>query len=222
MIFTQDEAYNSIVAEFTKGNQKATPLFNEIGMRGVISDDFDLLGESEMTLADYVSKRFKSFQNIDGNIRKVNSLTIKDAEIAAVEKYKTENPPAVLSSTGEGEGDEKYKSLEERIAAFEKAKADDERIAKISEKRKSIIAAAKELGVTDIDYVKDLVSEMTVSEDTDVSEKADRCLKLWNKNNATVPLGGAAGGGAGGKGGTEDFSDIKKLVADKKERESKF
>ena len=47
----------------------------------------------------------------------------------------------------------------------------------------------KEKGITDDDWSRDILEQISISEDMDVDSKADSLLKLYNKTQAAPPHG---------------------------------
>ena len=208
MKFTEEQAYNELVAELKK--KEANPLINKRGIQDIINDDFLLLGESEIELSDYVAKRINSVKSLDGNIRKVAKTQIEDFKKA----LETNGIPP---KNGDVKVDDVTKALQEKLSAIEEKLAQAEKKTLLSEKRKSLKSEMETLGIKDKDWIGDLLSIVTITENTDVKQDAEKYLKMYNKQKSVIR--NVQTPGTTGQGNVEKtmFDDI---IADcKKKRE---
>jgi hypothetical protein len=90
---------------------------------------------------------------------------------------------------------------------------------KLSDKRNELLSACKEKGIKDDEWLNSFISEVNITEELNVSEKADSWLKLYNKSKAHVE---PAPTPLPPNGGKIDSIDSLKRAAEmaKKQRES--
>lgn len=180
MKFTEEEAYNELVAELKK--KEANPLINKRGIQDIIKDDFLLLGESEIELSDYVAKRINSVKSVDGNIRKVAKTTIEDYKKTLEQELKVE-PSAEPKAN---EPNDALKAMQEQLAAMQAKFEQAEKQNVLASKTKNLKAKMEELGIKDKEWTNDFLSEVNIDGIEDIEAKAQSYLKIYNKQRANI------------------------------------
>ena len=109
-----------------------------------------------------------------------------------------------------------------RLEELENREAERDKEAKMSQKKKDLLKAMKEKGIKDEQWSKDLVAEISLTEDFDVEAKADSYLKLYNKSQAaSAGDNGATPAGTSNSGGNREahrFDYLKKDFEREQER----
>ena len=146
MKFTEQEAYNELVAELKK--KEANPLINERAIKDVIKDDFVLIKDSEIELVDYVKQRFNSIKSIDGNVRKVAATQI--AEMKKNEEKKLEDETNKKKEIIENE---EVSALKKQLDELSQKIIDAENQKKLIDKKSNLINKLKEVGIDNFNVI---------------------------------------------------------------------
>lgn len=192
MKFTKEQAIEEI-------NAKIEAKDKDLDLSRTISESVEnalrIVGENdEMELSAFVDLAMPLVNTAAGLAHKnaVTATKTLQEKIAELEKKvpKVEPPK-------KDEPSDEMKALLERIDRLEKDKADADKAAKITAKRGEIKAAIVKAGVDDNDWVDTLLKEVSVSEDTDVEQKAKDYVSLYQKQHTvkTSITPRAAGGG---------------------------
>lgn len=200
MKFTKDDARKELSSQMTAKGEKLN--LSERSLNEQLDALIPLVANEEMELADFVTKVMPFFKTADANVRNDVSAGIND--------YKKQNPPKKVEPTQEPTPSEN--PLEKRLADLEAKLAKSESDAKVLAIKADIAAKLKEKGVTNDDWAKSLLNEVTISEDVDVDAKVDSLLGLYNKMMAHVPPS-ATPGQAGGGNPNKDLEDAIKEAA---------
>lgn len=187
MKFTKEEAFESLKGILTN-NGKKTLRMSEKSINKQLETLIPLIANDDMELSDFVSKVKDSFSVMNSNAEKDNSDFVKQWEKDHPQhqdpKPKTDgNNPDGNGGSGQNDAMER---MMKRLEELEKRENEREKEAKISAKRSELLKAMKDKGIKDEQWCKDLVSEISLSEDTDVDAKADSFLKLYNKSKASA------------------------------------
>lgn len=179
MKFTKEEAFESLKGILTNGGKK-TLRMSEKSINKQLETLIPLIANDDMELSDFVSKVKDSFSVMNSNAEKDNSDFVKQWE----KDHPQVNPEPPKSD--DPQPDDAMSKWMQRLEELEKKEAMREKEAKISAKRSELMKAMKDKGIKDEQWCKDLVSEISLSEDTDVDAKADSFLKLYNKSKANT------------------------------------
>lgn len=220
MKFTKEEAFEKLKAHLTNSGRK-TLRMSERSLEGHIEDLMSLIANDETELDDF-------FEKAKGFVERANSNAEKDRS-DFIKEWKKDNPsPAKKTDAQDSQdpdkgdkGDDAMSQMMKRLEELEKKNAARDMETKISAKRDELLNAMKEKGIKDEQWSKDLVSEISISEDLDVAAKADSFLKLYNRQQAKVPKGWTPGSPSGTSDSKNLFDDVKKLKQQRDEAQKK-
>lgn len=185
MKFTKEEAFESLKGILTN-NGKKTLRMSERSLKNQTEILFDLLDkyDKEMELSAFTQNVSALLGSTNSNVEKDTSDKIKEY----VKQWEKDHPQANPEppKSDDPKPDDAMSKWMQRLEELEKKEAMREKEAKISAKRSELLKAMKDKGIKDEQWCKDLVSEISLSEDTDVDAKADSFLKLYNKSKANT------------------------------------
>ena len=182
--FTKEEAIKALEAKIPT-KDKDLDLGRTISE--AVDNSIELIGEdSEMELNDFVEKVFKQVKTSIGLTHSENSKVATKMQSQIDELQKKVNGKTQQTDDGTGEDDDpKFKSLRDELDTIKKRFADEDRQKSIAEKRSAIIHKMAE-SIPDKDWINDYMSQITVTEDTDVDAKANDSVAFYNKTQANV------------------------------------
>lgn len=178
MKFTKEEAFESLKGILTN-NGKKTLRMSEKSINRQLESLMPLIANEEMELKDFVDKVKDTFSVMNSNAEKDNSDFVKQWE----KDHPQVNPEPPKADEPKKDDDAMAKMLK-RLEELENREAERDKEAKMSQKKKDLLKAMKEKGIKDEQWSKDLVAEISLTEDFDVEAKADSYLKLYNKSQA--------------------------------------
>ena len=212
MKFTQDEALEKLKGILTNGGKKPLRMSEQSIVRQ-LETLTPLLADDETGLDDFIGKVKASFEVMNSNAESDNS--------AFVRKWKAEHPeapegkdgkPAAASAAADGKNDG-LKELLDRVQELERRNKEVETEKTLSQKRREIKRKLKEKGVESDEWCDMILSEIQIGEDTDSDTKADSLVKLYNKQQSTIPFNVGPLGASGKQGDMKTiFDDIKPIV----------
>lgn len=215
MKFTKEEAFESLKGILTN-NGKKTLRMSEKSINRQLESLMPLIANEEMELKDFVDKVKDTFSVMNSNAEKDNSDFVKQWE-----KDHPQVNPVPPKADGPKPDDAMAKMLK-RLEELESREAERDKEAKMSQKKKDLLKAMKEKGIKDEQWSKDLVAEISLTEDFDVEAKADSYLKLYNKSQAaSAGDNGATPAGTSNSGGNREahrFDYLKKDFEREQER----
>jgi len=186
-----------------------------------VDNSIELIGEnSEMELKDFVEKVFKQVKTSIGLTHSENSKVANkmQSQIDELQKKVNEKDPKPdgkgddVDPKPDGKGDDvdpKVKALQEELDNIKKRFEDEDKKKSIAEKRAAIIAKMAE-SIKDKDWINDYMSQITVTEETDVDAKAQDYVAFYNKTQANVVKRSTT---PKQTGGDETQNDVKNVVA---------
>lgn len=177
MKFTKEEAFESLKGILTN-NGKKTLRMSEKSINRQLESLMPLIANEEMELKDFVDKVKDTFSVMNSNAEKDNSDFVKQWE----KDHPQVNPEP--QKPNEPQPDDAMAKMLKRLEELENREAERDKEAKMSQKKKDLLKAMKEKGIKDEQWSKDLVAEISLTEDFDVEAKADSYLKLYNKSQA--------------------------------------
>ena len=195
MKFTKEEAFESLKGILTNNGKKPLRM-SEKSVNRQLESLIPLIANDDMELNDFVAKVKDTFSVMNSNAEKDNSDFVKQWE----KDHPQVNPEPPKPNEPAPDDDmakmlKRLEELENREAAREKEKV-------IFDKKRDLLKAMKEKGIKDDQWAKDLVAEISLTEDFDIEAKADSYLKLYNKSqaasaggNGATPEGTSKGGG---------------------------
>lgn len=204
MKFTKEQAIEKIKANYEAKGEKSNL---DRTIKEQVEHLLEVLGEeSEVELDDFLAKATPFVETAAGLYRKVAA--------DAVNAYKEKHPePSPKPEPKQDDDDDDEKSeLEKRLEALEAELNASKKAKKVEEVKTSLLAKMKELGIDD-EWSNNFVSEISISEDLNVDEKANSFLKLYNKSKSShAPATPKAAGGGGGenKGALDDVAEFVK------------
>lgn len=215
MKFTKEEAFESLKGILTN-NGKKTLRMSEKSINRQLESLMPLIANEEMELKDFVDKVKDTFSVMNSNAEKDNSDFVKQWE----KDHPQVNPEPPKPS--EPQPDDAMAKMLKRLEELENREAARDKEAKMSQKKKDLLKAMKEKGIKDEQWSKDLVAEISLTEDFDVEAKADSYLKLYNKSQAaSAGDNGATPAGTSNSGGNKEahrFDYLKKDFEREQER----
>lgn len=215
MKFTKEEAFESLKGILTN-NGKKTLRMSEKSINRQLESLMPLIANEEMELKDFVDKVKDTFSVMNSNAEKDNSDFVKQWE----KDHPQVNPEP--QKPNEPKEDDAMAKMLKRLEELESREAARDKEAKISQKKKDLLKAMKEKGIKDEQWSKDLVAEISLTEDFDVESKADSYLKLYNKSQAaSAGDNGATPAGTSNSGGNKEahrFDYLKKDFEREQER----
>lgn len=216
MKFTKEEAFESLKGILTN-NGKKTLRMSEKSINRQLESLMPLIANEEMELKDFVDKVKDTFSVMNSNAEKDNSDFVKQWE----KDHPQVNPEPQKPNEPKKDDDAMAKMLK-RLEELESREAARDKEAKMSQKKKDLLKAMKEKGIKDEQWSKDLVAEISLTEDFDVEAKADSYLKLYNKSQAaSAGDNGATPAGTSNSGGNKEahrFDYLKKDFEREQER----
>lgn len=216
MKFTKEEAFESLKGILTN-NGKKTLRMSEKSINRQLESLMPLIANEEMELKDFVDKVKDTFSVMNSNAEKDNSDFVKQWE----KDHPQVNPEPPKADEPKKDDDAMAKMLK-RLEELENREAERDKEAKMSQKKKDLLKAMKEKGIKDEQWSKDLVAEISLTEDFDVEAKADSYLKLYNKSQAaSAGDNGATPAGTSNSGGNREahrFDYLKKDFEREQER----
>lgn len=215
MKFTKEEAFESLKGILTN-NGKKTLRMSEKSINRQLESLMPLIANEEMELKDFVDKVKDTFSVMNSNAEKDNSDFVKQWE----KDHPQVNPEPPKPS--EPQPDDAMAKMLKRLEELENREAERDKEAKMSQKKKDLLKAMKDKGIKDEQWSKDLVAEISLTEDFDVEAKADSYLKLYNKSQAaSAGDNGATPAGTSNSGGNREahrFDYLKKDFKREQER----
>ena len=218
MKFTKEEAFEKLKGYLTN-NGKKTLRMSERSINKQLESLMPLIAGEDMELDDFIGKVKDTFSVMNSNVEKDNSDFVKEWE----KNHPVENPKPSDPKPTDPKPDDATALLLKRIEELEKKETERTREAAITQKRKELLKAMKEKGIKDDQWSKDFISEITITEDMNVDEKADAFLKIYNKSAASdtgegaTPYGSSLGGDQNKK---DPFAEARKIVEQRhKDRE---
>lgn len=181
MKFTKEEAFESLKGILTNGGKKPLRM-SERSLREQSDDLIDLVANEEMELEDFVGKVKKLLSSTNSNVEKDSSDRFKEH----VKQWEKEHPvvnPEPPKVDVPNPDDVMAKMLK-RLEELENREAERAKERTIAQKKDDLLAAMEKKGIKDKQWAKDLVAEISLTEDFDVEAKADSYLKLYNKSQA--------------------------------------
>ena len=214
MKFTKDQALEKLKGILTNGGKK-TLRMSEKSIERQLETLTPLIADDETELDVFIEKVKASFEVMNSNVEKDNS--------DFVSQWKKEHPDQKPNDADTGGKTppstspemqallDRMKALEDRNVAMEKEKT-------LSQKRRDLKKKMKDKGISNDEWCDMVMSEISITDDTDVDAKAESLLKIYNTQKAEVrfnvgPLG--TGGGEENKNGF--FSDIRDEIRRKAE-----
>lgn len=188
MKFTNEQAFENLKGILTNNGKKPLRM-SEKSLNSQLETLIALVANDETELDDFVSKVKPTFETMNGNAEKDRADFIADWEskhpttpVTTTIKTATTDP----NSTDTG-NDAVIAELKKRLDDMEKKNAEREKEALISQKRNDLVAELKKSGVRDQNWLNDFLSEVTITEDMDVEEKAKTYAKIYNRGMSTIP-----------------------------------
>lgn len=215
MKFTKEEAFEILKGILTN-NGKKTLRMSEKSINRQLESLMPLIANEEMELKDFVDKVKDTFSVMNSNAEKDNSDFVKQWE----KDHPQVNPEPPKAD--EPKPDDAMAKMLKRLEELESREAARDKEAKMSQKKKDLLKAMKDKGIKDEQWSKDLVAEISLTEDFDVEAKADSYLKLYNKSQAaSAGNNGATPAGTSNSGGNREahrFDYLKKDFEREQER----
>lgn len=182
MKFTKQQAFESLKGILTKNGK--TPRMSDRSINDYVDNLLEIEKDNEeIELDAFVAKYQKALVSFNGNIEHEVSSGISDFKSEWEKNHPTQTPPKQDPPVDNPE----LKALMDRLNALEAKNAELEKNNSLKAKRQSLIEKMKEKGIADEDWTRDILEQITISEDMDVDSKADSLVKVYNKYQSTPP-----------------------------------
>lgn len=212
MKFSNEEAFEKLKGMLTNDGKKPLRM-SEISLKKQIETLLPLLAADETELVDFATKVIPSLEVMNSNAEFDNSSNYKKLKEEFEKKFGNETKKTEENNNG-GKKDENT-ALIERLAAIEAQLAEAKKEKSLGEIRSRISNGLTSKGVKSKEWIDAIMSEISVSEETDVDAKVDSLLKLYNKSKADVdydvtPSGSGSSSGSGNKAFDNFLDEFKK------------
>lgn len=178
MNFTKEQAFETLKGILTNNGKKALRM-SERSIEAQLDALIPLVATDDMELNDFIEKVKGSFTVMNSNVEKDNSDFVKKWEQEHKKNDDNIDKKSVVDANAEND-------LLRRIEELEKRDEQRVRMGKIEVKKSELASTLKAKGVKSEAWIKDMLSEIDVKEDTDVEARAESLLKLYNKSNVVV------------------------------------
>lgn len=192
MKFTKEDAVKELTAKYASKVEKIDKWKRTI--EESVDHAIKMIGESsEIELSQFVDFVIPFLDTTAGFIRKENSDLAKDFntqidslknEVAELKKGKG----GKKETNDEGGNDDKTAELLRRIEELENENKQSKNAKTISEKKAEIKSILKGKGVKRDDWIDLILSEASITEETDTTAKAESFLTMYNKMYANIDL----------------------------------
>ena len=176
MNFTKEQAFEKLKGLLTNNGKKALRM-SERGIDAQLDALIPLIANDDMELDDFIEKVKSSFTVMNSNVEKDNSDFVKKWE----REHKKND-----DDDDDGKAPDANEALLKRIEELEKRDEERSMASKIETKKNELASALKSKGVKSEAWIRDILSEIDVREDTDVEVRTEALLKLYNKSNVVV------------------------------------
>lgn len=176
MNFTKEQAFEKLKGLLTNNGKKALRM-SERSIDAQLDALIPLIANNDMELDDFIEKVKSSFTVMNSNVEKDNSDFVKKWE----REHKKND-----DDDDDGKATDANESLLKRIEELEKRDEERSMASKIETKKNELASALKSKGVKSEAWIRDILSEIDVREDTDVEVRTEALLKLYNKSNVVV------------------------------------
>lgn len=176
MNFTKEQAFEKLKGLLTNNGKKALRM-SERSIDAQLDALIPLIANDDMELDDFIEKVKSSFTVMNSNVEKDNSDFVK--------KWKREHKKND-DDDDDGKATDANEALLKRIEELERRDEERSMASKIETKKNELASALKSKGVKSEAWIRDILSEIDVREDTDVEVRTEALLKLYNKSNVVV------------------------------------
>lgn len=177
MNFTKEQAFEKLKGLLTNNGKKALRM-SERSIDAQLDALIPLIANDDMELDDFIEKVKGSFTVMNSNVEKDNSDFVK--------KWEREHKKNDNDDDDDGKGADANEALLKRIEELERRDEERSMASKIETKKNELASALKSKGVKSEAWIRDILSEIDVREDTDVEVRTEALLKLYNKSNVVV------------------------------------
>lgn len=178
MKFTEQEAYEKLVAKLTNDGKKPLQA-SERTLKHLLTRYYKKFVDEETELDDFVKDNVDDFEEVNGNVNKDKADFAKEYQ----EKYKVE-PQAPTTKAPENKGNENATVLEQIQAQLNQLVAERESVKKATElasKKAQLLAKMTEKGIKDEEWSNKFLSKIDLEKVEDVESEANSYLEIYNK-----------------------------------------
>lgn len=179
MKFTKEEAFENLKGILTNNGKKPLRM-SERSVQKQLESLIPLIANDEMELNEFITKVKDTFSVMNSNAEKDNS--------DFVNQWKKDHPDPASSGNQPQSGDvsPEMKALKDELDRIKAKMSASEKETAIKAKRSELASALKKKGVKDESWMNDFLSEINITEDMDVDNKAEAFLKIYNRSRADV------------------------------------
>lgn len=189
MKFTKEDAIKGLEAKYASKVESIDEWKRTI--EESVGHAIKMIGESsEIELEQFIDNLVPFLDTTAGFIRKKKSDLSKELS-EQINSLKTELEGYKKTNDDKKENkevSEETRKLLERIETLEKENKQSKANKTISEKKSEIKSKLKEKGVKRSDWIDLMLSESSISEDTDTEAKATALLTMYNKMYANIDI----------------------------------
>lgn len=185
MKFTEQEAYEKIVAKLTNDGKKPLQA-SEKSLKSLISGYINKNAEEETELNAFIDENYFYFDVFNNNMNNEKAVLAKEkADFAKEyqEKNKVE-PQAPTTKAPENKDNENATVLEQIQAQLNQLVAERESVKKATElasKKAQLLAKMTEKGIKDEEWSNKFLSKIDLEKVEDVESEANSYLEIYNK-----------------------------------------
>lgn len=219
MKFTKEEAFESLKGILTN-NGKKTLRMSERSLKNQTEILFDLLDkyDKEMELDAFTKDVSALLGSTNSNVEKDTSDKIKEY----VKQWEKDHPQANPEppKADDPKDDDPMAKMMKRLEELENREKAREKEQTMAQKKEDLLKAMKEKGIKDEQWSKDLVAEISMTDDFDIEAKADAYLKLYNKSQSSFSEGYTprSTSNSGERRDENPFAETAKLMKAEKEQ----
>lgn len=223
MKFTKEEAFENIKSKLTDKGKKL--FMSERSINEQLETLMPLVATEEMELADFVDKVYRSFETMNLNSNNDQSTFVREWKekhpdtkpSATTQPTQTTTQPTQTTTSAEENNRKEFEEMRQQIQILMNEREATRKENAIADKRKELQVAMKSKGIKDEQWISDYANEILVTEDMDVSAKADSALKIYNRINASS--GGSATPNASSSSGKAPDKSLENVVSFMKARQ---
>lgn len=226
MKFTEQEAYEKIVAKLTNDGKKPLQA-SEKSLRSLISGYIDKNADEEMDLNVFIDKNYFYFDVFNNNMNNEKAVLAKEKADFAKE-YQEKHKVEIQASTPKAPENKDVESatvLEQIQAQLNQLIAERESVKRATElasKKAQLLAKMTEKGIKDEAWANKFLSKIDLEKVEDIETESASYLELYNKTQVPDAPAPTPNGTEKNKGLNPILSDVAKQIIRERENKSKI
>ena len=219
MKFTEQEAYEKLVAKLTNDGKKPLQA-SERTLKHLLTRYYKKFVDEETELDDFVKDNVDDFEEVNGNVNKDKADFAKEYQ----EKNKVE-PQAPTTKAPENKDVENATVLEQIQAQLNQLIAERESVKRATElasKKAQLLAKMTEKGIKDEAWANKFLSKIDLEKVEDIETESTSYLEIYNKTQIPDAPAPTPSGTEKNKGLNPILSDVAKQIIRERENKSKI